>query len=87
MVNTTRFLGYDKNDDGELIINEKEAELVRRIFSEFLEGKSYNTIAKELSKDKITVTGNEKWWDSTISGMLENEKYYGNALLQKKHNR
>jgi len=84
MVNTTRFLGYDKNDDGELVINEKEAELVRRVFSEFLEGKSYNAIAKGLSKDKIkTVTGNEKWWDSTISGMLENEKYYGNALLQK----
>ena len=84
MVNTTRFLGYDKNEDGELVINEKEAELVRRVFMEYLEGKSYNAIAKGLSKDKIkTVTGNEKWWDSTISGMLENEKYYGNALLQK----
>jgi len=35
-------------------------------------------------KDEIkTVTGNIKWWDSTISGMLENEKYYGDALLQK----
>ena len=84
LVNTTRFLGYDKNDDGELVINEEQAELVRRVFSEYLEGKSYNAIAKGLTKDKIkTVTGNEKWWDSTISGMLENEKYYGNALLQK----
>ncbi len=84
LVNTTRFLGYDKNEDGELVINEEQAELVRRVFREYLEGKSYNAIAKELTKDKIkTVTGNEKWWDSTISGMLENEKYYGAALLQK----
>jgi DNA invertase Pin-like site-specific DNA recombinase len=84
IVNTTRFLGYDKNDDGELVINEKEAELVRRVFTEYLDGKSYAAISKGLMKDKIkTITGNEKWWDSTIAGMLENEKYYGDALLQK----
>lgn len=84
LVNTTRFLGYDKNEAGELIINEEEAKIVRRIFREYLEGKSYNAIAKGLMKDGIkTVTGNPKWWDSTISGILENEKYYGDALLQK----
>lgn len=84
LVNTTRFLGYDKNKNGELIINEAEAEIVRRIFNEYLEGKSYNGICKSLMQDGIkTVTGNLKWWDSTISGMLENEKYYGSALLQK----
>ena len=84
LVNTKRFLGYDKNKDGELIINEKEAEIVRRVFREYLEGKSYNAILKGLMKDGIkTVTGNTKWWDSTISGMLENEKYCGDVLLQK----
>ncbi|WP_052090957.1 recombinase family protein [Desulfosporosinus sp. HMP52] len=83
-VNTTRFLGYDKNKDGELIINEKEAKIVRRVFREYLEGKSYIAILKGLMKDGIkTVTGNTKWWDSTISGMLENEKYCGDVLLQK----
>ncbi len=84
LVNTTRFLGYDKNKDKELVINEEQAELVRRVFREYLDGKSYNSIAKGLMKDEIkTVTGNIKWWDSTISGMLQNEKYYGVALLQK----
>ena len=73
LVNTTRFLGYDKNKDKELVINEEQAELVRRVFREYLEGRSYNSIAKGLMKDEIkTVTGNIKWWDSTISGMLEN---------------
>ena len=58
--------------------------MVRRIFREYLEGKSCNAIAKGLMNDKIkTVTGNIKWWDSTIAGILENEKYYGDALLQK----
>lgn len=69
LVNTTRFLGYDKNDDGELIINEQQANLVRRVFNDYLDGKSYNSIAKGLMKDKIkTVTGNKKWWDSPSAG-------------------
>lgn len=85
LVNTTWFLGYDKNKERELVINEEEeAELVRRIFREYLEGKSCSAIAKGLMKDKIkTITGNIKWWDSTISGILGNEKYMGDALLQK----
>ncbi len=84
LVNTTRFLGYDKNKERELVINEEEAELVRRIFREYLEGKSCNAIAKGLMKDGIkTITGNIKWWDSTISGILGNEKYHGDVLLQK----
>ncbi len=84
LVNTTRFLGYDKNEDGELIINEEEAEIVRRIYREYLEGKSYVAIAKGLMADGIkNGAGNMKWWDSTISGILENEKYYGDVILQK----
>ncbi|MEN6326091.1 MAG: recombinase family protein [Syntrophomonas sp.] len=84
LVNTTRFLGYDKNEDGELIINEKEAEIVRRIFRDYLEGKSYNAIARGLMEDGIkTGAGKEKWWDSTVAGILANEKYYGDVILQK----
>ena len=62
IVNTKRFLGYDKNEDGELVINNEQAELVRRVYREYLEGKSYNAIAKGLMKDGIkTVTGKSKW--------------------------
>ncbi|WP_311764950.1 recombinase family protein [Paenibacillus agricola] len=75
---------YDKDKEGELVINEKEAELVRRIYEEYLEGKSYQAIATGLMKDKIkTVTGGERWWDSSITIILTNGKYYG-ALLQQK---
>jgi site-specific DNA recombinase len=41
LCNTTRFLGYDKDENGELIINEKEAELERRIYNEYFQGKRY----------------------------------------------
>ncbi|SDL24732.1 recombinase family protein [Natronincola ferrireducens] len=82
--NTTRFLGYDKDENGNLVVNKKEARIVKRIYQEYLEGKSAQGIAKGLEQDGIpTVTGNKKWWDSTITLILTNEKYYG-ALLQQK---
>ncbi|WP_242652578.1 recombinase family protein [Desulfofarcimen acetoxidans] len=84
LVNTARFLGYDKDENGELVINNEEAKIVKRIFNEYLEGKSYQAIANGLMRDGIkTGTGNSKWWDSTISGILTNEKYHGDVLLQK----
>ena len=49
-VNHTRFLGYDKDEDGNLIINKKEAEVVKRIFREYLEGQSYCTIGKRINR-------------------------------------
>ncbi|MGG1618398.1 recombinase family protein [Paenibacillus sp. NRS-1781] len=82
--NTNRFLGYDKDEHGELVINESEAEIVRRIYEEYLDGKSYQAIARGLMRDHIkTVTGGDTWWDSSITLILTNEKYYG-ALLQQK---
>lgn len=82
--NTERFLGYDKDENGNLVINEEQAEIVRRIFREYLDGKGYAVIARELEAEGIkTAAGKTKWWDSTVKGILENEKYYGELLLQK----
>lgn len=83
-VNVKRFLGYDKNEEGKLVINPKEAEIVKRIYREYLNGSSLNEIKRGLERDKIkTVTDKEVWQGSTIKGILSNEKYYGNAVLQK----
>ena len=83
MVNTTRFLGYDKDEEGNLIINEKEAEIVRMIFRMYLDGDGSYRIAKKLNDLGIlTITGGQ-WHDSTVRGMLRNEKYKGDCLLQK----
>ena len=51
MVNTRCFLGYDKDENGHLIINPEQAEVVKRIFREYLEGKSCKKIAQGLERD------------------------------------
>ena len=83
-VNHNRFLGYDKDEEGKLIINPDEAEVVKRIYREYLEGKSYYEIGNGLTADRIrTAAGSAKWMASTLRKILRNEKYIGDALLQK----
>lgn len=83
-VNHNRFLGYTKDADGNLIIDPEQAEVVKRIYREYLEGYSMDRIAKGLEADGIlTGAGKTKWWTSTINKILRNEKYIGDALLQK----
>ena len=81
---TNRFLGYDKDEDGNLVINPEEAEVVKRIYREYLEGKSYYAIGQGLTADGIrTAAGSDYWLASTLKKILTNEKYIGDALLQK----
>lgn len=83
-VNHNKFLGYTKDENGELVIVQDEAELVKRIFKLYLEGNSILQITRSLQKDGIkTVTGNDKWHASVIEQMLGNEKYMGDVLQQK----
>ena len=83
-VGCSRFLGYDKGEEGNLAINEEQAKTVRLIFRLFLEGMTACRIAKELAARHIlTVTGKEKWNAKTIRGVLANEKYTGCARIQK----
>ena len=86
IVNHKKFLGYDKDEEGNLIINEKQAKIVRRIFTEYLDGKGTNRIARELEEEGVpNWNGKAKWYESTIKSMLNNEKYKGDALLQKSY--
>ncbi|WP_312906969.1 recombinase family protein [Tissierella praeacuta] len=83
-INHKKFMGYTKDEDGELIIVPEEAEIVRRIFRMYLEGSSILEITRALERDKIkTATGKDKWHPGVIEKMLINEKYMGDALLQK----
>ena len=79
-----RFLGYDRGEDGNLVINEEQAVIVRRIYALFLQGKTPYGIAKILTSEHIpTPGGKEKWGKAVIESILTNEKYKGDALLQK----
>ena len=84
IVNCTKFMGYTKNEDGDLVIVPEEAEIVKLIFRLYLEGYSTGKIAKHLEEQGIkTATGQGKWHSTVIDKMLRNEKYMGDALLQK----
>lgn len=83
-VNHNRFLGYTKDEEGNLVIEPEGARVVRRIFREYLEGESLAGIGKGLMSDGIcTAANNPKWRPETIQKILRNEKYIGDALLQK----
>ncbi len=78
------FLGYRKGADGKPEIDEEQAVVIRRIFSEYLAGKSLLDIAKGLTADKIpTARGKTNWSSARVQSILTNEKYKGDALLQK----
>ena len=77
-------LGYDVVDN-KLVINEEEAEIVRYIFRRYLEGTGAHTIAKELTNmgAKTKKRNNTNWHDSTVMGILKNEKYTGELIQGK----
>ncbi len=82
------FLGYDRGANGELQVNHKEAETVRLIYQLFLEGQTFYRIAAELTRRQIpTPYGKRIWNDRTVKSILQNEKYRGDALLQKQYSR
>lgn len=84
-VNHNRFLSYTKDENGNLVINPEQAEIVKRIYREYLKSSSMDKIAAGLMADSIlTGAGKEKWHTSTINKILRSEKYMGDALLQKK---
>jgi len=84
-VNHNRFLGYTKDENGHLIIDLEQAEIVKRIYREYLEGSSMGRIAAGLEKDGIlTGAGNTKWHTSTINKILRNSMI-GKRILASPH--
>ena len=84
MLCTNRFWGYDKDADGNLVINEEQAEVVRLIAMLYLNGMSWEEIARDLDRRGIkTITGKDRWNASTIGSILNNEKYAGYAIQGK----
>lgn len=80
----SRFLGYDKGPDGRMIINPAEAETVKKIFRLFLEGMTPYGISRRLESDgDLSPSHKPKWNATTVKRILSNEKYKGDALLQK----
>lgn len=81
----SRFMGLDKDKEtGKIVVNPEQAEVVKLIFRLFLEGLTPHAIAVELTSRGIkTPGGKDVWNQQTVRRMLSNEKYKGDALLQK----
>ncbi|MDD4493980.1 MAG: recombinase family protein [Eubacteriales bacterium] len=78
--------GFDRNADGDIVIREDEAAVVRRIFNEFLTGHSTQHISDTLNADGIpTRRKGAVWYNTTVIGMMKNEKYCGDVLFQKRY--
>lgn len=74
--------GYDYIDE-QVIVNEKQAQVVKRIFNSVLAGMGTERIARQLNEEGIPTKRNGNWTGSTIRGIVKNEKYTGDVLLQK----
>lgn len=81
---TPELLGYDLDDDGNLVINPVEAKTVRLIFLMYLCDYKCQQIADEMTRLKrITKIGNEVWSAGSIYGILRNERHCGDVLARK----
>lgn len=79
-----KMLGYRKGADGQPEIVPEEAEVIKRIYHRYLDGCTLGQIKRELDEDNVpTAQGVEFWSPAIINNILTNEKYIGDALLQK----
>lgn len=82
--NMWAIMGYDTDEQGNIFIVEKEAEIVRFMFKAYLEGKSTSDIAEALTIAKVpTPKGKEVWQAGVVCNILHNEKYIGEMRMQK----
>ena len=84
MVGLRRMFGYNIVS-GVITVNPVEAAIVRSIFDQYVSGGSTVGIARALEAGGVPTVSGGKWNDSRVRDILKNEKYIGNALLQKKY--
>ena len=85
-MSTKRFLGYDTDETGKLVINRTQEPIVIRLYQEFLDGKTTDYIKRIFEREGVkNWDGGTRWQSTTLMSMLENEKYKGDALLQKSY--
>ena len=81
---TPELLGYDKDEDGNLVINEDEAETVKVIYYLYLNGFSISEIADLLTEyGRKTKLGNTEWNPGSIMKIIQNERHCGDVLARK----
>lgn len=81
---TPELLGYDHDENGNLVINDEEAQTVRLIFFAYLYGYTAQQIADALTElERLTKRGNDSWSPGSVLQILSNERYCGDVLARK----
>ena len=84
-MHTEHLLGFKKTSTGKIIIDKGQAKNVKMIYRLFLEGLNNHHLQVYLENHNIlTPLGSKKWTYAVINSILTNEKYCGDAILQKK---
>ena len=79
-----RLYAYEKDEEGKIHAIPEQAEVVREIYERYMSGASFRSLKDWLEANKIkTALGTEEWSISAIKGILMNEKYCGDVLIQK----
>lgn len=79
----SRLYGYTTDENGELAIHPEQADIVEEIYRRFLLGHSVRMIRDALNADSIPAKGGKVWQFASVQGILTNEKYCGDVLMQK----
>lgn len=80
---TNCLLGYDTDENGEMVIITEEAEIVKTIYSSFIQGMHPTEIAEKLNALEIRTVLDNPWRTESVKAILKNEKYCGDVLMQK----
>ena len=81
---TPELYGYDHDEDGKLVVNEEEAKAVRLMYYLYLYGYGCTYIANELTRlGVVNPSGKKVWSNSTVTGILRNERHCGDLLVHK----
>lgn len=81
---TPKLLGYDLNEEGDLVVNPDEAETVKVIYYLYINGWSTKEIAELLTEyGRTTKLGNEVWNPTSVDGVIENERHCGDVRARK----
>lgn len=82
-IQTSGLLGYDTDEDGNMVIVTQEAEIVRTIYKSFVQGVHPGLIAVRLNGLGLKTVYGNNWSSSSVRKILRNEKYCGDVLMQK----
>ena len=84
-VNTNRLLGYDTDQQGHVVIDHEQADIIREIYRRYLVGGTSYEIAKAFREEGIPSYSKHPWGQPRIISILSNEKYCGDLLMQKSY--